>query len=308
MRVALLAGGTGAAKLAVGLAGRLGRELSVITNTADDDEFWGLLVCPDTDAVLYRLSGWFNEATGFGVRDETFHALDSLRSLGEATWFGLGDRDIGVHLLRNSLRARGARLSEVVAELGRRLGVTAQVIPMSDDPVRTRITTDDGEVSLQEWFVRDGCRPRVRAVRFQGIGEAQASPEAVAAVGAAEAVIIGPSNPVISIDPIIRVLSQHLSGRPVIAVSPVIGGRSLKGPTSDMLRQLGEAGTALAVARRYAGVATDFVLDSEDGGLAEAVAGLGMRAHVIDTVMSDTATAQRVATDVLDICTQRGSS
>ena len=163
MRVALLSGGTGGARLATGLAGVLPPEdLSIIANTADDEEFWSLLVSPDVDAILYRLAGVFNHATGFGVRDDTFHAQAMLGSLGEQTRFQLGDRDIGVHLLRAALLRRGLRLTEAVTHLARSFGIRASVIPMSDDPVRTRIQTDSGELSMQEWFVGDGCAPAIR--------------------------------------------------------------------------------------------------------------------------------------------------
>lgn len=300
MRVALLAGGTGAARLARGLVRVLGPgELSVITNTGDDEEMWGLLVCPDTDAVLYRLAGIFNEEGGFGVRDESFHAREMLERLGEPAWFGLGDRDIGLHLLRAELRRRGASLSEAVAEIGRRLGLGARVVPMSDDPVRTRILTPDGELSLQEWFVRDRCAPAVRAIRFAGIETARPAPGAAEAVRAADAVIIGPSNPLLSIDPILGLLSTHLARERTIAVSPVVGGRSLKGPTVTMLEQLGEEPSALGVARRYAGVCSHCVLDREDAALHAEVAALGVRPLVLDTVMAGEEGERRLAGELV---------
>ena len=299
-RVAILAGGTGAARLACGLARALpAGDLSVITNTADDEELWGLLVCPDTDAVLYRLAGLFNDDAGFGVRDETFHALEMLGRLGEPTWFGLGDRDLGLHLLRAELRARGLTLSESVAEIGRRLGLTVEVIPMSDDPVRTRVTTDAGELSFQEWFVGRRCEPAVRGLRLAGVERAAPSPGAVAAVREAELVIIGPSNPLLSIDPIRALLAPHLSRERVIAVSPLVGGRALKGPTATMMAQLGEEPTALGVARHYAGVASGFVLDEADASLRDAVTAIGMHAHVVDTVMSGPEGELRLAAELL---------
>ncbi len=299
-RVALLAGGTGAARLARGLAAELpAGQLSVITNTADDEELFGILVCPDTDSVLYRLAGIFNEAAGFGVRDETFHALEMLGRLGEPVWFSLGDRDIGLHLLRQARRRQGATLSEAVAEIGRRLDVATLVIPMSDDPVRTRITTDAGELSFQEWFVREACRPPVRGLRFAGMETARPSPSALAAVRAADLLVIGPSNPLLSIDPILRLLAPHLRRERVVAVSPVIGGRSLKGPTVAMMEQLGEEPTALGVARHYREVAASFVLDTVDADLAAPIRSLTMRAHVLDTLMPDAEAERRLAADIL---------
>ena len=300
MRVVILAGGTGAARLACGLARALPTgDLSVITNTADDEEMWGLLVCPDTDSVLYRLAGLFNDETGFGVRDESFHALEMLGRLGEPTWFGLGDRDLGLHLLRSMLRARGHTLSEAVAEIGGRLALGVAVIPMSDDPVRTRVATDGGELSFQEWFVRRGCEPAVRGLRYEGLDEAVAAPAAVDAVRRADLVVIGPSNPLLSIDPICALLGPHLERERVIAVSPIVAGRALKGPTATLMAQLGEEPTALGVARHYAPIAADFVLDAADAGLRDAVTALGMRARVVDTVMTGADGERRLAAELL---------
>jgi LPPG:FO 2-phospho-L-lactate transferase len=302
VRVALLSGGTGGARLATGLAAVLPPEnLAIIANTADDDEFWGLLVSPDVDAILYRLAGVFNHTTGFGVRDDTFHAQAMLGSLGEQTWFQLGDRDIGVHLLRASLLRDGMRLTGAVEHLARSFGIRVRVIPMSDDPVRTRITTDWGELSMQEWFVGQRCGPEVRAIRLAGIESARPSPEAVAAITDAAAVIIGPSNPLLSVDPILAVLGEHLDRERVTVVSPVVGGRSLKGPTVDMLRQMGEEATALGVARRYAGIAATIVIDRADEGLLEPIRSLGMRALVDDTVMDGEQGERRLAASLLHV-------
>jgi LPPG:FO 2-phospho-L-lactate transferase len=302
VKVAVLAGGTGAARLARGLAWALpAGDLTVITNTADDEEMWGLLVCPDTDAVLYRLAGLFNEEAGFGVREETFHALEMLGRLGEPTWFGLGDRDIGLHLLRAHLRRQGASLSQATAEMCRRLGLGVAVVPMSDDPVRTRVATDGGELSFQEWFVGRRCEPPVRGLRLEGLERARPSAAAVEAVTDAELVLIGPSNPLLSIDPICAVLRPHLERERVLAVSPIVGGRAVKGPTVALLAQLGEEPTALGVARHYAALAADFVLDPADAGLRDAVAVLGMRPHVLDTVMVDAESERRVAVDLLAV-------
>ena len=300
MRVALLSGGTGGARLATGLAGVMPAEdLSIVANTADDDEFWGLLVSPDVDAILYRLAGVFNDATGFGVRDDTFHAQAMLGSLGEQTWFQLGDRDIGVHLLRATLLRGGLRLTEAVAHLARSFGIRASVIPMSDDPVRTRIQTDAGELSMQEWFVGERCAPTVRGIRLAGIDAARPSPEAVAAVINAEAVIIGPSNPLLSVDPILAVLGDELDRERVTVVSPVVGGRSLKGPTVDMLREMGEEANTLGVARRYASIAATIVIARIDVATLEPIRSLGMRARVDDIVMDGTDGERRLAASLL---------
>jgi LPPG:FO 2-phospho-L-lactate transferase len=296
LKVALLSGGTGGAKLATGLAAVLpAGDLSIVANTGDDDEFWGLLVSPDIDAILYRLAGVFNETSGFGVRDDTFQALDMLRTLGEDTWFQLGDRDIGVHLLRATLMRGGLRLTEAVARIAHGLGIDAAVLPMSDDPVRTRVLTSAGELSLQEFFVRERSRPPVRGVRFAGVETARPAPEALTAVVDADALIIGPSNPLISVDPILAVLGDSLDRERVTVISPVVGGRSLKGPTIDMLRQVGEEPTALGVARRYAGIAATIVIDRVDADLREPIHALGMRVLVDDTVMTDADGERRLA-------------
>ncbi|MGD1052745.1 MAG: 2-phospho-L-lactate transferase [Candidatus Dormibacteria bacterium] len=302
MRVTVLAGGTGAARLACGLARVLAPgELSVITNTADDLEMWGLLICPDTDAVLYRLAGLFNADAGFGVRDETYQALEMLGLLGEPVWFGLGDRDLGLHLLRATLRRRGATLGEAVAEIGRRLGLATAVIPMSDDPVRTRVATDSGEMGFQEWFVGARCEPRVRGLRFQGLEAAVPAPAAVRAVADADLVVIGPSNPLLSVDPITALIAPHLERERVIAVSPIVGGRALKGPTVALMEQLGEEPSALGVARHYAGLAAGFVLDAVDRELSDGVARLGVRPHLLDTVMAGAEGEERLAREVLGL-------
>lgn len=300
MRVALLSGGTGGARLATGLAAVLPPDdLSIVANTADDDEFWGLLVSPDVDAILYRLAGVFNDATGFGVRDDTFHVQAMLGRLGEQTWFQLGDQDIGVHLFRAQLLRRGMRLSEAVAILAQRFGIQVTVIPMSDEPVRTRILTDGGELSMQEWFVGQRCGPPVRGLRLAGIESARPSPEAVGAVTVAEAVIIGPSNPLLSVDPILQVLGDHLDRDRVAVVSPVVGGRSLKGPTVTMLEQMGEEASALGVARRYAGIAATIVIDQADAALLEPIRALGMSVLVDDTVMEGSQGERRLAASLL---------
>ena len=304
MKVTLLSGGTGGARLATGLAAVMPAEnLSIVANTADDDEFWGLLVSPDVDAILYRLAGVFNHATGFGVDGDTFHAQAMLGRLGEQTWFQLGDQDIGVHLLRATLLRRGLRLTEAVAHLARAFGIEVSVIPMSDDPVRTRIRTGAGELSMQEWFVGERCGPAVRAIRLEGIETARPSPEAVAAVADADAVIIGPSNPLLSVDPILAVLGDALDRERVSVVSPVVGGRSLKGPTVDMLRQVGEETTALGIARRYAGIAATIVIDRVDVALLEPIRSLGMRALVDDTVMDGEQGERRLAASLLHALT-----
>ncbi len=233
------------------------------------------------------------------MRDDTFAALDMLRVLGEDTWFQLGDRDIGVHLLRATLMRGGLRLTEAVAHIAHNFGIGVALLPMSDDPVRTRIRTATGELSLQEWFVRERSQPPVLGIRFAGANDARPAPEALAAVTDADAVIIGPSNPIVSVDPILAVLGDSLDRERVTVISPIVGGRSLKGPTVEMLRQLGEEATALGVARRYTGIAATIVIDRADAGLQELIRALGMRVLVEDTVMPDADGERRVAAALL---------
>lgn len=301
MSVVLLAGGTGGARLASGLHAVLPPgELTVVTNTADDDVFHGLLVCPDTDAVLYRLAGVFNEESGYGIAGETFNTLEMLRRYGAPSWFSLGDRDIATHLLRAEMLAHGGSLTEAVAELTRRLGVATAVVPMSDEPVRTRVLTDWGELSFQEYFVRERCVPAVRGIRLDGAASARPSPAAVAAIAAADVVIVGPSNPVISIGPILAILGDLLRGRRVAAVSPIVEGRALKGPTVPMMQALGEDPSPQGVLARYRSLATDFVLDRGDSDLASGMRGGALRVHVLDTVMRDHEGERRFASELLD--------
>jgi LPPG:FO 2-phospho-L-lactate transferase len=262
-------------------------ELTVIANTADDDEFWGLLVCPDVDATLYRFAGVFNQDAGYGVKDDTFQVLEALARAGEETWFRIGDKDLATHLARTELMRRGATLTDASLELARRFGVEAQVLPMTDDVVRTRFTTDAGELSFQEYFVREHLQPRLQAIRFAGIEAARPSARVETALRTADVVIIGPSNPLISIEPILQVVGQSLVPERTIAISPIVEGASLKGPTIEMMRALGHSADPLEVARMYADIAQTFVLDSRDRALAAAIEKLDYRVVLADTVMRD---------------------
>jgi LPPG:FO 2-phospho-L-lactate transferase len=284
----VLAGGTGGAALAAGIQSVTpDHDLTVIANTADDDDFWGLRVCPDVDAVLYRLAGLFNEETGYGVKGDTFHTLEGLAGAGEETWFRIGDRDFATHLLRTEMLARQCSLTETSLELCRRLGVRARVIPMSDDPVRTRFTTEAGELSFQEYFVRERLQPKLRGIRFAGIENARPSREVARALDDADLVIIGPSNPLISIAPILELLGDALKRERTVAVTPIVGGLALKGPTVEMMRALGPNPDPIEVARMYRDVAGSFVLDERDHGLAAAIEALGYQVILCDTVMRD---------------------
>jgi LPPG:FO 2-phospho-L-lactate transferase len=287
VKIVVLAGGTGGALLAAGFQSILpdGLDLTVIANTADDDEFWGLLVCPDVDAVVYRLAGAFNDEAGYGLKGDTFNTLEALVRLGEPGWFRIGDKDFATHLVRAEMLRSGHRLTDASLELCRRWGVEALVLPMTDDRVRTRFATDKGSLSFQEYFVRERLRPTLRGIELEGIESARPTPEVLRALGDADLVVIGPSNPLISIDPILKVVGTVLPRDRTVAITPIVGGVALKGPTAEMLRAMGSEASPVAVAKRYAGVASAFVIDSRDAALASSVEDLGYRVIVCDTVM-----------------------
>ena len=264
-----------------------GGDLTVIANTADDDEFWGLLVCPDVDAVIYRLAGVFNESAGYGQKDETFRALDALWAMGEETWFRIGDRDLATHVLRTEMLRRGATLTEASLELCRRFKLKSRVIPMSDDPVRTRLVTDRGTLSLQQYFVRERLEPALRAIDLDGLGSARLSAAATTVLHEADAIVIGPSNPLISIDPVLGVVGDRMRRDVAMAVSPIIGGRALKGPTVEMMRAMDLDPSPVEVARRYRDRCSAFVLDERDSQLREQIEMMDYRVLVCDTVMDD---------------------
>ena len=284
----MLAGGTGGARLAAGFDAVVGAgELTVIANTGDDDEFWGLLVCPDVDAVIYRLAGVFNEQAGYGLKDETFETLAALRALGEETWFHVGDRDLATHMLRSAWIRSGMTLTEATLELCRRFALRSRVLPMCDQPVRTRCVTDRGNFSLQEYFVRERLEPALKAIELRGAEAARPAQAAVDALESADLVIIGPSNPFVSIDPIVRVAGRSIPRDRTVAVTPLVAGAALKGPTVEMMRALGVPVSPLEVARRYMSSCSRFVLDEADRELAPEIEKLGLKVDVLRTVMDD---------------------
>ncbi|HTU53137.1 MAG TPA: 2-phospho-L-lactate transferase [Acetobacteraceae bacterium] len=303
--VLALSGGIGGAKLALGLARILpAQDLLVIANTGDDFEHLGLAISPDIDTLMYTLAGLDNQELGWGRRDETWSFMETLASLGGADWFRLGDRDLAVHVERTCrLRAGGETLSAITADFCRRLGVGPRVLPMSDDPVRTRLRTDEGWLDFQDYFVRLRCRPVVREIIFVGAAAARPHPDFLAALAAEtlRAVIICPSNPFISVEPILAVPGVRAaiaaSPAPVIAVSPIIAGRAVKGPTAKMMRELGIAPGAAAVAERYGDLLDGYVIDCEDADEAE---GLGPHVTLARTLMTTLAERERLARVVLD--------
>lgn len=290
--VLALSGGVGGAKLALGLQHLLAPgALSVLVNTGDDFDHLGLRICPDLDTVLYTLSDQANPETGWGRRDESWQVMDALRELGAPDWFQLGDRDLATHLLRREWLAQGQSLTEVTKRLAERLGVHSHILPMSDDPVATMIATPDGELAFQHYFVRERCEPSVTGFRFQGIDQAHPSTDALERLAdpALEAIIICPSNPFVSIDPVLAVpgLRQALrdSPAPVVAVSPIIAGQAIKGPTAKMMAELGMPRHSAAIAERYADVVDGFMLDSSDRDQLGAVSAVGVTAVACPTLM-----------------------
>jgi LPPG:FO 2-phospho-L-lactate transferase len=306
--VVLLAGGVGGAKLAHGLQAHLGSRLVVIVNTADDTERHGLLVSPDHDTVMYTLAGLDNREWGWGLAGETFAAAEMLGRYGEETWFRLGDRDLATHVVRTARLRSGDRPTDIARDLQRALGVQAAILPMSDEPVRTEVLTDDGWLEFQDYFVRRHQEPSVHDLRFQGIDDARATPEVETALEGAEAIVIGPSNPFVSVRPILGVAgieaglqTARTRGVPVVAVSGIVAGVALKGPADRMLVSLGHEASALGVARQYTGIADVFVLDRLDAALEGPIGELGMRTVVTDTIMAGDAGRARLAGEILEV-------
>ena len=308
-RVAILAGGTGGAKLAQGLQSVLpAGDLTVIVNTADDLERHGLLVMPDHDAVLYMLGGRFDHERGWGIDGETWVVMDGLTAYGEEAWFGLGDRDFATHIARTARIHAGATVTEAVLGLQAAVGLPARILPMTDEPVRTQVLTDDGWLEFQEYFVHRHQGPEVRAVRFDGIESARPTTRVLAALDEADIIVVGPSNPIVSLGPILAVPglaaaigAARRRGAPVLAVSAIVGGRALKGPADRMLVSLGEASSALGVATILAPHTDIFVLDTVDASAEAAIAALGMGTHLTDTIMADDAGRARLAREILEV-------
>jgi LPPG:FO 2-phospho-L-lactate transferase len=299
-----LSGGVGGAKLALGLSRILPPEqLLVVVNTGDDFEHWGLAISPDIDTVVYTLAGLANKDVGWGRADETWSCMETLAAIGGETWFKLGDRDLAVHIERTRRLRLGESLSAITADLCARLGVGPRVLPMSDDPVRTRLLTDTGWLDFQEYFVRNRCEPVVRELRFHGAETARPHPDFMAALAdpALEAVVICPSNPFISVEPIlavpgVRAALAHCAA-PVIAVSPIIAGRAVKGPTAKMMAELGLDPTAGTVAQRYSDLLDGYVIDHAD--MAEVVS-IDARVTLAQTLMTTIEDRELLAKTVLD--------
>ena len=304
--VLALSGGVGGAKLALGLSKIVpADDLTLVANTGDDFEHLGLTICPDIDTLTYTLSGLSNQELGWGRAGETWNFMAALEALGGETWFNLGDGDLALHVERTRRLAEGESLSEVTADLTQRLGIKVPVLPMSDDPVRTVVHTQDADLAFQHYFVRERCAPSVTGFSFQGIYRANPHPrllELLADPGLA-AVVITPSNPFVSIDPILQLpgVSQAFKAckAPIVAVSPIVGGQAIKGPAAKMMAELGMPVTALEVARHYAGLIDGFVLDRVDSQLRDEIGDLRLAVHVTNTVMRSLDDRIALARDVI---------
>ena len=307
-----LAGGVGGAKLAFGLAQILPPEdLTIMVNTGDDFDHLGLRICPDLDTVLYTLGGVANPETGWGQVDETWNFMESLGRIGGETWFQLGDRDLATHVERTRRLKNEETLSAIIADFAVKLGICHPIVPATDDPVPTIVRTTDGDLPFQEDFVRRQCAPVVTGFDFVGAEQAVPPPEISEAFksGAIDAVIVCPSNPYVSIAPILAVpaISDFLStaGVPVIVVSPIVGGQAIKGPAAKMMSELGGVPSAHAIATHYQDLATAIVIDNADAASTASIEALGMQVLVTDTIMKSASDKARLADDILAFAGRR---
>ena len=304
-RVTLLAGGVGGAKLAEGLAEIQEVTLTVIGNVADDEEFHGLWVSPDIDTMIYTLSGRVNRDQGWGLADESNRALEMLNCLGVNTWMFLGDRDFGLHIYRTERLRNGDRPSDIVADISSQFGLNTKIVLPTDSRVQTRVLTDGGWLSFQEYFVRERCQPEVLELSYNGLESSKITPEAEQALMETELIVIAPSNPLVSILPILKIPGFHTvlqkATAPILAVSPLIAGKALKGPADRMLTSLNYRADAVGVAHFYENIAAHFLMDSNDVELSDEVSKLGMKPYTADILMPDLAGKVRVAHEILEI-------
>ncbi len=334
MNIVTLAGGVGGAKLAQGLAlapsptlprssktrtgegalpspvtdgGRVGDggSLTIIVNTGDDFEWHGLYVCPDLDTVTYTLGGVANTITGWGVAGDTFEAIGALQRLGVEPWFKIGDRDLATHVYRTELLKQGKTLTEATGVITRALGIEATILPMTDDRFRTLVDTDQGVLEFQDYFVRRQWQPMIKRILFDGADTAKATPQVVEALQQADAIIIAPSNPFVSVEPILTLTRRDGEGSkgggcPITVVSPIVGGQAIKGPAAKMFAELGWEPSAYAVARHYHGRVTHFVLDQLDAAQESAIQSLGMQTLVTNTIMQSVEDRVKLASEVVE--------
>jgi LPPG:FO 2-phospho-L-lactate transferase len=309
--IVAMAGGVGGAKLARGLAKIAGGDLCVIVNTGDDFDHFGLRICPDLDTITYTLAGKANPETGWGLAGDTWNFMAQMAELGGADWFQLGDRDLAVHVLRSEMLRRGATLTHITERIAARLGVTATILPMSDAPVRTRIETESGLLDFQDYFVRGRCEAQITGLRFDGAQEADPTEAVARAIDTASTVIFCPSNPFVSIDPILAVggIRRRLETTlaPRVAVSPIIGGKAVKGPAAKMMAELGYPVSSLTVAKKYLGLIDGMIIDSADAHLADDIQALGMAVTTTRTLMLTPAESVALAHETLEFARKIGS-
>lgn len=302
-RVVALAGGVGGAKLVWGLSRIIGKDdLTIIVNTGDDFEHLGVNISPDLDTVCYSLAGLANPMTGWGREGETWNCLEELKRLGAPDWFNLGDKDLALHLERTRQLQAGSTLSAVTESLCAKMGIDHSVLPMSDDPVRTKIVTREmGTLPFQEYFVKQQCRPTMTKCYFEGINSAKLTQKGRKALEEAELVIICPSNPWVSIDPILGIedTRQLLASKTIVAVSPIIGGKTVKGPAAKMYMEMGIEPSALAVAKHYQGLIKGIVIDTIDKNLMQAINQCGIMSIDKQTLMSDNKDRERLARETV---------
>ena len=288
MKYLAFTGGVGGAKLALGLSHVVAAdELTFVVNTGDDFQHLGFHISPDVDTLTYTLAGRSNQDTGWGTENESWHFMEALEELGEPTWFRLGDRDLALHVYRRERLAAGLTLTEITGEIAAKLGISHNILPMTDNPVQTYVHTPDGPLSFQHYFVRDRCKPSVSGFEFRGIADARVNP--AINFDELDGVIVCPSNPFVSVDPIFAIPGMkeaiRRSNIPVIAVSPIVGGTAIKGPTAKMMKELNVPSTALEVAKHYNNIITGFVLDEADREATKKVQDLGLSIDVQPTVM-----------------------
>ncbi len=314
LRVLALAGGVGGAKLASGLAELLGERLTVLVNTADDFDHLGFHISPDLDTVMYTLAGIANSETGWGIADESWSFMAQMERLGGPTWFHLGDRDLATHALRTERLRRGDSLTAITTDFCRALGVRAHVLPMSNDPVRTVVHTNVGALPFQDYFVRLKCEPKVTRFSFKGASNAKynAKLDGLSQERARLAIVICPSNPYVSIDPILALpgLAEWIGATraPVVAVSPIVGGAAIKGPAAKMIQELGHRSSVLSVAQHYSSLVHGLVIDEADRPAAQQIMRLGKRVHVVQTVMRTQADRAMLARECLALAQELRSN
>lgn len=304
-RVITLSGGVGGAKLVLGLSHIVaGSDLIVACNTGDDFDHLGLRICPDIDSVLYALSGLSDQVRGWGRKDETWSFMAAIKDLQGPGWFNLGDRDLATHVLRTDMLRQGDSLSAVTDDLAKRLGINATVLPMSDERVSTRVQTQTGELAFQHYFVREQCAPIVTGFVFDGIAKARPQADVLDALGTARTIVIAPSNPYVSVDPILHLPGMRNALRdaaaPIVAVSPIVGGRAIKGPAAKMMTELGIDVSVLGVAEHYRGLIDGLVIDVLDAKLAPEINAMGIETCVTQTVMTDLDSRIALAQATLD--------